>query len=146
MIQLREVTKDNFEAVINLKIKDSQEGMLSSNLFSLAQSKVDEELVPFGIYHNDELIGFVLLQYFDNRIPSYVFIKRYMIGETYQGKGYGKKAMNVILKHIQDLDYDFAELMHYPKNTLAEKLYTSVGFESAGFKREGEPVRRLFFN
>lgn len=146
MIQLREITKENFKAVIDLKIKDTQEGMLSSNLFSLAQSKVDDRLVPLGIYYNDDLLGFVLLEYFDERVPNYVFIKRYMIGAEYQGKGYGKKALRVLIDHLQDQGFQFAELMHYPENELAEKLYSSMGFESTGFTRDGEPVRRLFFD
>lgn len=146
MIQLRPVTKENFQAVIDLKIKESQAGMLNSNLYSMAQAKVDERLEPLGIYDNDTLVGFALLQYFDDVVPSYVFVKRYMIDGEFQNQGYGKAALQLVNDYIKSEGYAFAELMHYPENELAAHLYSSMGYELTGFIREGEPVRRLYFN
>ena len=34
MIEFRDVTMENFEEVINLKLKDDQEGFLENNLYS----------------------------------------------------------------------------------------------------------------
>lgn len=146
MIQLRQVSKENFQDVIDLKIKDSQEGMLSSNLLSMAEAKVDYRLEPLGIYDNDTLVGFVLLEHHHNRVPSYVFVKRYMIDGHHQGKGYGRAGLDLVNQYVENEGYDFIELMHYPNNTTAAALYESMGFEFTGFVREGEPVRRIFFN
>ena len=60
MIIFKEVTPDNFEAVINLKLRDDQVGFLENNLYSLAESKVFDYLEPRAIYNDDELVGFML--------------------------------------------------------------------------------------
>lgn len=46
MINFKPVTPDNFEAVINLKLHESQVGFLENNLYSLAESKVFDYLEP----------------------------------------------------------------------------------------------------
>lgn len=98
MFKLRDVTMENFDDIVGLKIKDSQEGFLSSNLLSIAESKVDERLVPMGIYFKDDLVGFVLLEYHNDE--KYVFLKRYMISDIHQGKGLGKSALVYIIDYI----------------------------------------------
>ena len=44
MIRFEKVTPDNFEGVINLKLRDDQVGFLENNLYSLAESKVFDYL------------------------------------------------------------------------------------------------------
>lgn len=145
MLSLIEVTKDNFNEIINLKIKDSQAGFLSSNLLSIAESKVDDRLVPLGIYSNNELVGFVLLEYHNDE-AKYVFIKRYMIDSKYQGKGLGRAALEYIIdSYLKTKDIEFIELMHYPENIIAKKLYESLSFNLTGEIRNSETVRRLYF-
>ena len=49
MICFEKVTPDNFEGVINLKLRDDQVGFLENNLYSLAESKVFDYLEPRAI-------------------------------------------------------------------------------------------------
>lgn len=49
MIEFRDVTMENFEEVINLKLKDDQVGFLENNLYSLAEAKVNSDLIPKGV-------------------------------------------------------------------------------------------------
>lgn len=60
MIRFEKVTPDNFEGVINLKMKESQIGFMENNLYSLAEAKVFDYLEPRAIYNDQELIGFML--------------------------------------------------------------------------------------
>lgn len=137
---------ENFKEIIELKIKDSQAGFLSSNLLSIAESKVDERLLPMGIYYNDDLVGFVLFEYHNDK-PKYVFLKRYMISDFNQGKGLGKSALEYIIDYLksEDADIEFIELMHYPENIAAANLYGSFAFELTGEIRDGETVRRMYY-
>lgn len=146
MFKLIEVTMKNFNEIIELKIKDSQAGFLSSNLLSIAESKVDKRLVPMGIYYNDDLVGFVLFEY-HNKNPKYVFLKRYMISDIHQGKGFGKSALGYIIDYLKakDADIEFIELMHYPENIAAKNLYAGLNFELTGEIRDGETVRRMYY-
>ena len=69
MIRFEKVTSDNFEDVINLKMKDSQIGFMENNLYSLAEAKVFDYLEPRAIYNDQELVGF-MLYYFSTKWSS----------------------------------------------------------------------------
>ena len=59
------------------------------------------------------------------------FIWRFMIDKRYQGKGYGRKAMQLALDYISTLPCGPAEsiwLSYEPENEVAKKLYSSFGF------------------
>ena len=60
MIHFEKVTPDNFEAVINLRLRDDQIGFLENNLYSLAEAKVFDYLEPRAVYDDNRLIGFML--------------------------------------------------------------------------------------
>ncbi len=60
MIHFEKVTPDNFEAVINLQLRDDQIGFLENNLYSLAEAKVFDYLEPRAVYDDNKLIGFML--------------------------------------------------------------------------------------
>ena len=54
-----------------------------------------------------------------------------MIDKRYQGKGYGRKAMQLALDYIRTLPCGPAEsiwLSYEPENEVAKKLYSSFGF------------------
>ena len=60
MVELREITEDNFEEVINLKVSKNQESFVSSVAYSLAQAWVYKETAfPFAIYENEVPVGFL---------------------------------------------------------------------------------------
>ena len=58
MIHFEKVTPNNFEAVINLRLREDQIGFLENNLYSLAEATVFDYLEPRAVYDDDKLIGF----------------------------------------------------------------------------------------
>ena len=56
--------------------------------------------VSNGIYWNELVVGFLLLE-IDKDEAEY-FIWRIMIGQQYQGRGYGRKAVEVLIKKGSD--------------------------------------------
>jgi diamine N-acetyltransferase len=175
MIRFEKVTPDNFEGVINLKLRDDQVGFLENNLYSLAESKVFDYLEPRAIYDDETLIGF-MLYYFQpygverqmgpgegkHEIHSdgkdYVYFKRLMLDENFQGKGLGRASMAASLEFFKK-EYPsiaFVELMHYLDNETGASLYESLGFKSTGEVRrtlrpgtedeyDEELVRRMYY-
>ncbi|MBD5537931.1 MAG: GNAT family N-acetyltransferase [Lachnospiraceae bacterium] len=94
MVELREITKENYEECLNLKIADSQKNFVSSTVHSLAQAWVYYDTAfPFAIYANDEMVGFIMLGYYE--VKGYYTLWKFMIDEQYQNKGYGKKALKL---------------------------------------------------
>ena len=70
-----------------------------------------------------------------------------MIAEKYQGKGYGKEALNAALDKIKTFPYGEAPavyLAYRDDNVAAKKLFASVGFIETGEKDEdGDTLAKL---
>ena len=143
-VELRPVTQANFGSVINLEVSQDQVNFVSSNLYSIAESKVYPECIPLAIYANDTAVGF-LMYAFDNKDDNY-WICRLMIDRYFQGKGYGKEAMRQIIQEIRKRpNIDLIKLSINPSNQSGEKLYMDLGFVKTGELVEGEEVMCLDF-
>ena len=143
MIKLKEITEENYIDCLNLNVADSQTSFVASNTYSLAQAWVYHETAyPFAIYNDDEMVGFVMMGFYK---PKGVYnIWRFMIDERFQGKGYGKQALLLAIEYLRD-KYNVTEifLSFAPGNTVAEKLYTDVGFRRTGELEDNEIVMCL---
>lgn len=127
MIQLKPVTNENFWDVISLQVRKDQEHLILSNAVSLAQAYVQSECIPLAVYANQELVGFVM--YCLDRDDQEYWIYRLMIDQKYQGKGYGKLALQEVMKRIQlDETHDHIFLGVDPSGKESVGLYESLGF------------------
>ncbi len=136
MVVLRSITKDNLDEVLRLKVSKNQENFVSANSYSLSQAWVYKNTAfPFAIYADDVLVGFMMLGYYEER-EQYTLWK-FMIDEKYQNKGYGKQALAL---GIQYLIENFHVKSVYTGvvfgNTVAKKLYESLGFRETGVTDE----------
>ena len=133
-VHLRDVTVENFLECIELKVDASQEGLVSSNMKSLAEAKVNPTLFPFAIYdasvigHEKPLspmVGFTMYE-----ITAGVgFITRLMVDQNYQQKGYGRAAMLEVIRRLRLYpEVQLIATSHRRENVAASKLYTSLGF------------------
>jgi len=151
MLTLREITFDNFIECIQLQPKDEQKQFIASNVYSLAEAYValaSGECVPmpYAIYDDETMVGFLLLSYEpadgDDEDDETVYkIWRLMIDKRYQGRGYGKKAMEKALELIKTFPHGKAELVvlsYSPDNHVAKRLYASLGFEETGEMNDDE--------
>ncbi|HCF27832.1 MAG TPA: spermidine acetyltransferase [Cyanobacteria bacterium UBA11049] len=139
-VVLQEINKDNWRECIRLKTTEEQEKFVASNLYSLAQSRFYPSSVPLGIYHNDTMVGFVM---YDRTESGYqnsgYYLWRLMIDKNHQKKGYGKAAMQGVIKLLQQKP-DCKEILigYKPENLVAEKLYLSLGFQKTGLIEDGD--------
>lgn len=145
-VTLREVDESNFWQCINLKVADEQTDFVATNLYSIAESKVRPHFVPQAIYDGEELIGFALYGR-DPQTAKY-WIGRFMIGAEFQGRGYGKAALQELIAKINRLpEANEIYLSFVPGNTTAEKLYERAGFVQTGENNShGEIIMRLEIN
>ena len=92
-----------------------------------------------AIYWNELVVGFLLLE-IDKDEAEY-FIWRIMIGQQYQGKGYGRKALQVLIKEAQmDRDCNHIIADYVVGNEKMKYLLTSLGFQETGFIEENNEV------
>ena len=141
MITLREINPANWHECINLSVTESQKKFVASNVYSLAQAKVYPSYTPLAIYHDDEMVGFIL--YGIDPDNNQMEISRLMVDQRYQGKGCGRAAMTQLLEIIrQDASLSVVYISFVPENKNAEALYLSLGFEHTGEIKDGELVMK----
>ena len=141
MIELRAITEENFIDSFNLKLAPGQESFVSHPIRSLAQAYVyRNQCQPFGIYAAEKMVGYVMVIY-DYDIPEYD-IWHMMIDKEEQGHGYGREALDQVIKYIMTKpfgDSDRIALTCNKNNSAARKLYESIGFTASG-SEDGEEI------
>ncbi|MBR5636260.1 MAG: GNAT family N-acetyltransferase [Pseudobutyrivibrio sp.] len=148
MISLRKITEENFIDAFNLHLAQGQDKFVSHPIRSLAQAYVyRDQCQPFGIYDDDMMVGYVMVIY-DYDIPEYD-IWHMMIDEKYQGRGYGKAALEEILSYISTKPFGDScrvTLTCNEENKVALTLYKNLGFEETGVVYDDEIELSMFVN
>lgn len=137
MIKLDEITADNLEVVLKLKVSKEQENFVSTTAYSLAKAYVyRENAYPFAIYADDTLVGFIMFGFYELR--NQYTLWKFLIDEKYQNKGYGKMALALGIEYMKK-QYDIKEMYTGVAidNDVAERLYHSVGFQLTGLIENG---------
>lgn len=155
MIEFREITWENFARCLNLDVDEGQKHFVASNVYSLAQAYVatiegETTVMPFAIYTDETLIGFIMMTYdqvHENGDGACYNIVRLMIDKQHQKKGYGKQAVLKAIDYIKEFPRGEAVaiyLSYEPENEAARNLYAHVGFEETGqVDEDGELIAKL---
>src|SRR5215472_7357385 len=98
-VGVREITRENWLQCVRLTVATEQESFVASNALSLAQSKYEPEWIPLAVYDDDEMVGF--LMYGVYRDEGKYWILRVMVDQRFQGKGYGRAAMGLLLGRLR---------------------------------------------
>lgn len=141
MIHLKPINEDNFNNIIDLKVLDSQKSFIASNMYSLAEAYAIPHLEPRAIMDDDKLIGFLMYTLQDDDYNRTAGLWRFMIHPEYQCKGYGYKAMMILIDYLKGIDNIDGLLTSYePDNNHAKALYTKCGMKENGDISDGEVV------
>ena len=95
MIQLKEITKENYRACMNLKTTKEQEDFVAPNWYSMLEAIYEEPRQAFALYNGEEMVGFILFSFYeaDEDYPKASWwIERFMIAENFQNQGLGTQA------------------------------------------------------
>lgn len=143
-LTLREITKSNWLTAARLKLTEEQKKFIAPNWYSMLQAlHSDGALYDRGIYLGDEMIGYALMgQDLDDKQH---YIDRFMIALDYQGKGYGRAALQLVIDEMKARynNPDAIFITFEPDNTIARSLYESMGFADTGQTVDGELLFRL---
>jgi diamine N-acetyltransferase len=144
-VTLREITLDNWKAVIALSIPEEQSTFVSSNLYSIAEASFYPEIEMRAIYARDDPVGFV--EFSINPDDGCYWIWKLMVDGREQGKGYGRTALTTLLEHFRtEGRSQVVKISWTPDNSVAERFYLSLGFRKTGEISDGEVVGRLDFH
>ncbi len=154
MLKLKKINRNNIAEILKLEVFDNQKTFVATNNSSIIEAYIaiteNNHVFTFGIYNDDIPIGFLMIGYDVNsdaedapKIAKGNYnIWRLMIDKKFQGKGYGKKAMDLALEFINTFLCGTAEycwLSYESDNDVARQLYKSVGFEETD-ERDGEEI------
>jgi len=141
MITLQKITSKNCFEICNLK---ADKRFVATNEISLIEAYayyVENGVGPvaFGIYHNETPVGFMMAEYChdldDNDGKPYYYLWRMMIDNNHQRKGYGKAALDLMVKVLKTFPLGKAEKLftsYVPGDEGPEKFYEKFGFVKTG--------------
>ncbi len=129
MVRFEKVTWDNWRQCCSLKA----DKYVADNVTILARAYVSQNMGEEGealaIYNDKEIIGLLFYREFGYPEKCCYIIDEFMIDSKYQGNGYGKKALNLLIEKLRkEGKYNRIELEYYKENEIAEKLYLNAGF------------------
>ncbi len=131
-VELKQITQDNIEEVLALKVSAAQSDFVQSTAYALAKAWVFKNTAfPFAIYADNKLVGFIMLGYYELKHQYTVW--QFLVDERYQHKGYGKAALGLGIQFLID-KFNVHEVYLGVKfeNIVAKKLYSSYGFVETG--------------
>ena len=148
---LREVTHENWRSTLQLTVHPEQQHFIADYVpiaaIALAKAYIRPEgrvWTPYAFYVATDMIGFTMLAY-EPRSKENYWLFHFFIDQHYQGKGYGKQALSLLLEFVKEYhsQCQTLQLTVHPENYTAQRLYTSMGFQPTGAEIDGEPVYKL---
>ncbi len=131
VVSLREITRETVESILELEVAPKQEKFVATNAVSLAEALFSPEAWYRAVYADETPVGFVMLSV-EPEVPRY-FLWQFMIGAEYQGKGYGKRALELVIDQVRTMPGAKELLLSYePGKGNPRKFYQKLGFEETG--------------
>jgi diamine N-acetyltransferase len=130
-VTLREVTSATVRPICQLSVAENQKHFVTPNAISIAEAHFRKEAWFRAIYADETPVGFVMLY----EVPKYgsYAVWRFMIDARYQGRGYGRKAMELVINRIRKRPNAKALTLHVVRGEDGpEGFYRKFGFELTG--------------
>jgi len=133
-VSLHKISENNRAECLDLRVAESQSGWVAPNSESLEEAAANSNLVPLAIYDvmargfekpEVPMVGFTMYEL----SAGVGFIRRLMIDQRFQGKGYGRAAMLEVIRRLKlHPEVEMIATRHRRENEAAAKLYRSLGF------------------
>lgn len=154
MLKLKKINRNNIGEILKLEVFSNQKSFVATNNSSIIEAYIaiteNNDVFTFGIYKDDTPVGFLMIGYDVNsddedapKIAKRNYnIWRLMIDKKFQGKGFGKKAIDLALEFVNTFPcgtVKYCWLSYESENDIARQLYKSVGFIETD-EKDGEEI------
>ena len=145
-IELVKLSEDNMKQCFKLKVASNQVQYIASNEDSWRAAKENEKVAhPSAVTCDGKMIGFTMFAFdedYEDPNDRY-WLWRFMIDDSFQGKGYGTAALQVIIQYFKDHGASNIRLSTKEANTHALSVYRQAGFRDTGEMNGEEIVLQL---
>jgi diamine N-acetyltransferase len=148
VVSLREITEKTLFPIINLSdtLAEPQKRMVAPNAVSIAQAHFSKYAWFRAIYADETPVGFLMVyigpeddEKPEEGQPTVYFLWRLMVGGPYQGKGYGRRALEIVIDDLKQRGVSEFLVSCGEGEGSPEGFYRRLGFERNG-KTYGEEV------
>lgn len=137
-VSLRPVTQDNYEAICDLTVAETQKHYVASNLWSLVEAAFNDDYQTRAIYLQEVPVGFFMWVPED---ANKISIWRFMVDQRYQQKNIGRTALALLLDELKaTAGLKQIEICYAPENPVAKDFYASFGFVEVGMDDDNEDM------
>jgi len=149
-VSLREITDDNREAVLALRVPPEQERFVGSVANALEDAAEFPHANPWyrAVYVADEPVGFVMMSWDVRPQPPHIlgpwFLWKLLVDERHQGRGYGSDAVRQVAQLVRAAGATELVTSYVPEEGGPAGFYERLGFVPTGeLDASGEVVVRL---
>jgi GNAT superfamily N-acetyltransferase len=150
-VSLHEITGDNREAVLALRVAPEQERFVSSVRYAIREAAENPHAKPWyrAVYVGGEPVGFVMLSWNVEPQPPHIngpwFLWKLLIDERHQGRGYGLQVVRHIAELVQSEGATELLTSYVPYDSGGPAgFYERLGFTPTGaLDPDGEVIMRL---
>ena len=140
-VRLIPVTEDNWMEIASLDVKEHQKSYVAPAAGILARGYVYRgcNAKIFAFEGDGTIVGMALVREFTDE-PSGYDLQQFMVDRRYQNRGYGSRALRLILDELRkEGRYDHVELCVKKADEEAIRLYEKHGFADSGYFDEDLP-------
>jgi len=147
-VTLRQITGANRDAVTALRVGPGQDRFVGGVEESIREAAETPEGAPWyrAIYAGDDPVGFVMLSWNVTPQPGIIgpwFLWRLLIDERFQGRGFGREALRLIVELIRAEGATELLTSYQPGDGEPWPFYEKFGFVPTGEIDGTEVVLRL---
>lgn len=143
ILSFKSVSPENYRKLCRLSVNESQMRSVSSAVGILARAYAFRECVRvFALYDDNTPIGLILLRdgYLDSPDYDAYNINQFFIDKGYQARGYGTRAMLMLLEMLrEERHFNRVALCYVDGSEGAARLYTKLGFMPTG-ESDGDEI------
>ncbi|MXU64052.1 GNAT family N-acetyltransferase [Oceanomicrobium pacificus] len=145
MIEARAITREGVNALLRLKVRPDQDGLVAPNPVTIAQAAYEPQSWVRGLYEGDRPVGLMAMidmpghpdtQPHDPEDAAYLW--RLMIADTEQGKGYGAAALALAFDQARVWGRSKLAVHVVEREDSALDLYIRAGLRPTDIVEEGE--------
>ncbi|MGD6849275.1 N-acetyltransferase [Rossellomorea aquimaris] len=147
-ISIKLISADNWREALELSVHDEQLKFVASIhppvAIALAKAYIrpgGKMVEPYGIYHQNKMVGFFNLHYTPGSRDDY-WLFHFFIDKRFQRIGLGSKTLSEVIRHIKTTNpsCNRLNLTVHPENEAGRLFYLKFGFSEENSMTFDEPT------